>query len=69
MLLGWIAGTMAVSDPAIVSYFPIEAPKPPSTVPEVTATVRYAAGVIGALLVLAVGKIVALRRPPAPEAS
>jgi predicted tellurium resistance membrane protein TerC len=69
MLLGWIAGTMAVSDPAVIGYFQTEAPKPPATAPEVTATVRYAAGVIGALLVLAIGKVVAMRRAPAAEAS
>jgi YjbE family integral membrane protein len=63
MLLGWIAGTMAVSDPAVVSFFPTQAPQPPATLPEVAATVRYAAGVIGALLVLAIGKAVAMRRP------
>ncbi len=68
MLLGWIAGTMAVSDPAVVGFFPTEAAKPPATVAEVSATMRYAAGVIGALLVLVIGKIVALRRPPSPEA-
>jgi YjbE family integral membrane protein len=67
MLLGWIAGTMAVSDPAVVGFFPTEAPKPPATIPEVTATARYAAGVIGALLVLAIGKVVAMRRPAQPE--
>jgi YjbE family integral membrane protein len=69
MLLGWIAGTMAVSDPAIISYIPTDAPKPPATLPEVAATVRYAAGVIGALLVLVIGKVVAMRRAPAAEAS
>jgi YjbE family integral membrane protein len=68
MLLGWIAGTMAVSDPAVVGYFPTEVPKPPATVPEVTATVRYAAGIIGALLVLVIGKLVAMRRPTQAEA-
>jgi hypothetical protein len=31
--------------------------------------VRYAAGVIGALLVLVIGKVVAMRRAPAAEAS
>ena len=69
MLLGWIAGTMAVSDPAIVAYVPTEAPQPPATAPEATALVRYAAGAAGALLVLAIGKIVAMRRPAAPEAN
>jgi YjbE family integral membrane protein len=58
MLLGWIAGTMTVTDPALVNpevmpgFFKIEA----------TDMVRYGAGVAGALLVLAIGKIVAARR-------
>jgi YjbE family integral membrane protein len=45
MLLGWIAGTMAVSDPALGDY----APPAPSAA-------KYAAGAAGALLVLAWGK-------------
>jgi YjbE family integral membrane protein len=52
MLLGWIAGTMAVSDPALAGYLPAELP----------ASVRYGAGIGGALLVLAWGKWVASRR-------
>jgi YjbE family integral membrane protein len=54
MLLGWIAGTMAVTDPALAAY--------------VTAdnVVKYAAGVAGALLVLVVGKLRQAR--PAPDA-
>lgn len=51
MLLGWIAGTMAVSDPALAGYLPTEVP----------ASIRYAAGAAGALLVLACGKWVASR--------
>jgi len=58
MLLGWIAGTMTVTDPALVN---------PEVMPgflkiEATDMVRYGAGVAGALLVLAIGKIVAARR-------
>ena len=45
MLLGWIAGTLAVTDPAIKDMIPQ------------TDVVRYAAGIAGALLVLAVGKL------------
>jgi YjbE family integral membrane protein len=52
MLLGWIAGTMAVSDPALAGYLPAEPP----------AALRYGAGIAGALLVLAWGKWVASRR-------
>ena len=62
MLLGWIAGTMAVTDPAVLGWMPLEAPAKPGAVPEVVATVRYAAGAAGALFVLAVGKWAASRR-------
>lgn len=64
MLLGWIAGTMAVSDPAVAN--PAEwtwAPKLPQT-----DALKYAAGVAGALLVLALGKWAAARRA-APDAA
>ncbi|WP_367848556.1 TerC family protein [Rhodoferax sp. WC2427] len=44
MLLGWIAGTMAHSDPALAAYLPQD------------KTTSYVFGVAGALLVLAVGK-------------
>lgn len=44
MLLGWIAGTMAYSDPALAAYMPQD------------KTSSYAAGIGGALLVLALGK-------------
>ncbi|NUZ04852.1 TerC family protein [Piscinibacter koreensis] len=50
MLLGWIAGTMAVTDPAIVGHVPQ------------TDAVRYGFGVAGALVVLAIGKLVSARR-------
>ena len=43
MLLGWIAGTMAYSDPAVVGWLPQ------------TKVVYYALGVTGALLVFALG--------------
>lgn len=65
MLLGWIAGTMLISDPAVVR---LDAwtwvPKIPQT-----DTVKYAAGIAGALLVLAIGKWVASRRPKAHDAA
>ena len=59
MLLGWIAGTMAVSDPAVIN------PETLSWMPKVqeSATLRYAAGIAGALLVLAWGKWIAGRKP------
>ena len=63
MLLGWIAGTMLISDPAVVR---LDAwtwvPKIPQT-----DTIKYAAGIAGALLVLAIGKWVASRRPKAHD--
>jgi YjbE family integral membrane protein len=64
MLLGWIAGTMMVTDPALVD---------PQTLPgmpkfEPSALVRYGAGAGGALLVLAIGKWVATRRAAAAAA-
>ncbi len=45
MLLGWIAGTMAHTDPAVVDYLPQE------------KVWNYAFGIAGALLVLVAGKI------------
>ena len=53
MLLGWIAGTMAVTDPAVAPYL------------TVTDTLRYSAGIAGALLVLAMGKLLASRQSAA----
>jgi YjbE family integral membrane protein len=66
MLLGWIAGTMAVSDPAVAKpdewTWMLKLPQ--------TDAVKYAAGVAGALLVLAWGKWAAARRERAkPESS
>lgn len=52
MLLGWIAGTLAVTDPAIQGHLPQG------------DVVRYAAGGLCALLVLAVGKALAARAEP-----
>jgi YjbE family integral membrane protein len=49
MLLGWIAGSMAVSDPAIAAYLPE------------STLLHYACGLAGALLVLAIGKLLASR--------
>ena len=68
MLLGWIAGTMAVTDPAIIGYMPLEAPTAKDPTPDVLAWVRYSAGVGGALLVLALGKAIAARQS-APKAA
>ena len=58
MLLGWLAGTMAVTDPALINRDVLSGfPKI-----EVSDTMRYAAGVAGALLVLVIGKFIAGRR-------
>jgi YjbE family integral membrane protein len=60
MLLGWIAGTMAVSDPALAAWVPTLPPDgkgPPDVIP----SVHYSAGVIGALFVLALGRWLAAR--------
>jgi hypothetical protein len=51
MLLGWIAGTMAYSDPAVVGWLPQ------------TKVIYYALGVAGALLVFAVGTAMKRRLP------
>jgi YjbE family integral membrane protein len=65
MLLGWIAGTMAVTDPAVLGWVPTQAAAKAGAAPEVVDAVRYGAGVVGALLVLALGKLIAARRPSA----
>ena len=44
MLLGWIAGTMAFSDPALAAYIPQD------------SRASYVFGIAGALIVLALGK-------------
>ena len=62
MLLGWIPGTMAVGDPAAAGFIPQASPG------EAIASVRYAAGVGGALLVLAVGLWMKRRQAPASTA-
>lgn len=51
MLLGWIAGTMALSDPAVQNYLP-------QTMPW-----HYGFGLVGALGVLGIGKALHKRRP------
>ena len=63
MLLGWIAGTMTVTDPVLVNA----AVMPSMPKIEATDMVRYGAGVVGALLVLAIGKWLTARKGPAPE--
>jgi YjbE family integral membrane protein len=58
MLLGWIAGTMTVTDPALVN--PDVIPAFPKL--EASDALRYGAGVAGALLVLLIGKWMTARR-------
>jgi YjbE family integral membrane protein len=64
MLLGWIAGTMAVSDPALIN------PEIVQQIPKIveSPTLRYGAGIAGALLVLVLGKWIAARRPGKADA-
>ena len=60
MLLGWIAGTMALSDPAVLEQLlPGQKGAP--------ALWHYAAGMLGALVVLAVGRLMVLRNAPASD--
>lgn len=53
MLLGWIAGTMAHTDPALVDFLPQE------------KAWTYGLGAAGALVVLAVGKLLQRSKPEA----
>jgi YjbE family integral membrane protein len=55
MLLGWIAGTMAVTDPAIISYMPQVLNEAGKSV--IQPAVSYGAGIAGAVLVLAIAKL------------
>ena len=61
MLLGWIAGSMVVTDPALLPYLAQTAEA--ASKPEVGAWTGYGAGVLGALLVLAVGTAVKKKSP------
>jgi YjbE family integral membrane protein len=65
MLLGWIAGTMTVTDPALIN--PEVLPGLPKLEP--SDMLRYAAGAAGALLVLAIGKFISMRRAAATAAA
>jgi predicted tellurium resistance membrane protein TerC len=68
MLLGWIAGTMAVTDPAVLGWMPLEEATAQNQKPDVLSTVRYAAGLAGAVVVLVIGKMLARRVPPGSPA-
>ena len=66
MLLGWIAGTMAVTDPAVV---PLLASETSGAAAEVGAALRYSAGVAGALFVLGLGRWLGHRRAASAPAA
>ena len=57
MLLGWIAGQMLYTDPGLKPYLPA------------SKAWEYGAAAAGALLVLAIGKAIAMRSKSAAEAS
>ena len=65
MLLGWIAGTMAVTDPALVD------PDTLASWPKIAPTdaLRYGAGVLGALIVVGVGRLLRGREAAIPAAA
>jgi len=65
MLLGWIAGTMLVTDPALTN--PDIMSQMPKIVP--TDAIRYGAGIAGALLVFAFGKWLTARSKAATTAA
>ena len=56
MLLGWIAGQMAYTDPALKPYLPA------------SAYWSYAAATVGALFVFVIGKMLERRQKPAKTA-
>jgi YjbE family integral membrane protein len=65
MLLGWIAGTMIVSDLVFTD------PKSFPAIPKLDQgdALRFGSGAVGALLVLAIGRWFAVRRAPAVTAA
>ena len=67
MLLGWIAGTMAVTDPAVLPYLTnmglTVAAVREGGLPTVVSSLNYGAGVAGALLVLAAGMLMRKKKP------
>lgn len=73
MLLGWIAGGMLVTDPAFVNpdkwtWMPKLGSVDEKGLAVISDTLYWSAHIVGALLVLAVGKFVASRQKPAEEA-
>ena len=69
MLLGWIAGGMLVTDPAFVNpdkwlWMPKLGTVDEKGMAVISDTLYWASHIVGALLVLALGKWIASRRPP-----
>ncbi len=69
MLLGWIAGGMLVTDPAFVNpdkwtWMPKLGTVDENGLAVISNTLYWTAHIAGALLVLALGKWIASRRPP-----
>ncbi|MDR7095236.1 TerC family protein [Hydrogenophaga laconesensis] len=69
MLLGWIAGGMLVTDPAFVNpdkwlWMPKLGTVDEKGMAVISDTLYWASHIVGALIVLALGKWVASRRPP-----
>ena len=60
MLLGWIAGTMVVGDPALAEWVPTEVDDKQRL--QVSSLVNYVAGALGALAVLLTGRALAARQ-------
>ncbi|MDT9001011.1 TerC family protein [Paucibacter sp. APW11] len=60
MLLGWIAGSMALTDPALAAWIPLQAGSKPAE-HAVVPWLSYVAGAVGALLVLLLGRLLAAR--------
>ncbi len=69
MLLGWIAGGMLVTDPAFVNpdkwlWMPKLGTVDEKGMAVISDTLWWSAHIVGALIVLALGKWIASRRPP-----
>lgn len=72
MLLGWIAGGMLVTDPAFVNpdkwqWVPKLGTVDAEGTAEISRTLYWTAHLAGALLVLAIGKFIASRKPEPAE--
>ena len=73
MLLGWIAGGMLVTDPVFTNvdkwtWMPKLGTQDENGLPVISTTLYWVAHVGGALLVLALGKLVAAKKGSAPAA-